>query len=57
MIHVNFSEQYEFRNDDELTKILNGQFDQKQKSIQFLREPQVVVQRLTNAKIQYYMQK
>ena len=54
MIHVNFSEKYEYTNEIELNKILNGQFE-KEKSIRFLREPQLIVNRLTNAQIQYYM--
>ena len=56
MIHVNLSEKYEFKNDDELNKILKGQFE-KDKSIRFLREPQLIVDRLTHAQIQYYMKK
>ena len=54
VIHVNFSENYEYTNMEELNKILNGQ---KDKSIKFLREPQLIVKRLTKAQIEFYMKK
>ena len=54
VIHVNFSENYEFTNMEELNKILNGQ---KDKSIRILREPKLIVKRLTNAQIEYYIKK
>lgn len=54
VIHVNFSENYEYTNMEELNKILNGQ---KVKSIRFLREPKLIVKRLTKAQIEFYMKK